>query len=813
MPLHARVMAMRAFDEFASDLAPGDTVRIRDQRWRVLSGHSHGTSPRLTTLEVQGDDAGNRGHRARFLLPFEPCERLPPEVRPAVVGARRWRHVARRALADAAPSWASLRSAARADLRLLPFQLEPAMAYVRGLGCRLLIADAVGLGKTVQAGLVIAEMFHRTPDGRALVVAPAGLRDQWQGELDARFGLRPQVLDAGSVARAGSELSSGANPWGAFPLVVTSIDYIKRPEVIRACESLAWDVMVFDEAHDLCGRSDRASAASALAARARAVVILTATPHSGDDEAFERLRRLGDIDGRCPLLLFRRTRDELAASLPGRVSRRRSTLMRVRPTPAEARMHAGLLGYAEQVWRGFPSQSRGADASRLAVSVLLRRACSSPASLARSLERRISLLADVPLAAAAHQLLLPLAADGGDESPALELAAPGMADRNGEVAWLRSLLVLATSAIEDESKLGALRRLLARTAEPAIVFTQYRDTLARISQAVAADACVHLHGGLTPWERREAVRAFTTGKARLLLATDAASQGLNLHHRCRLVISLELPWTPLRLEQRVGRVDRLGQARTVHAIQLVAGGTSEESVVARLTGRAERAEAAVADAIVTGIDAATDAAGPPAISGALEARPVTSLRRDAEEEAARLTLVRALGAGPHEVGPSRPVVALLRSRVRGVARAATRRAPGRLWAFRLLICRRRGRLGLGHAGRGRRLGRAAPGTIRAGTACPPLAAADVARAPGGCACGARRAARPRTRRVRRPDGCARKGNRLGAAPPSGQAREPGRPGRPLRSPPRAGRRDRVAPPRRPPVRLRPRVRRCADVKW
>src|SRR6185436_10042393 len=105
--------------------------------------------------------------------PFEPCEQLPIDKRPCVVSARKWRRIARRLIADAAPAWTSLRAAARADINLIPFQLEPAMAYVRGQACRMLIADAVGLGKTVQAGLLLAEMFQHTPDGRALVIAPA----------------------------------------------------------------------------------------------------------------------------------------------------------------------------------------------------------------------------------------------------------------------------------------------------------------------------------------------------------------------------------------------------------------------------------------------------------------------------------------------------------------------------------------------------------------------------------------------------------------------------------------------------------------
>src|SRR5436190_246298 len=159
---------------------------------------------------------------------------------------------------------------------------------LRGDGCRFLIADAVGLGKTVQAGLMIAEVLLRQGDARAIVICPAGLREQWRDELQNRFRLSADILDAAGVARATATLPVGFNPWAAASLVITSIDYVKRPEVMRCLETLIWDLVIFDEAHALAGRSDRAMAATVLGGRARVLVMLTATPHSGDAEAFRR---------------------------------------------------------------------------------------------------------------------------------------------------------------------------------------------------------------------------------------------------------------------------------------------------------------------------------------------------------------------------------------------------------------------------------------------------------------------------------------------------------------------------------------------
>ena len=176
------------------------------------------------------------------------------------------------------------------------------------------------------------------------------------------------------------------------------------------------------------------------------------------------------------------------------------------------------------------------------------------------------------------------------------LGAPGLDDAREERAWLDRMAAAAERAAKDERKLHALARLLRRTAEPAIVFTEYRDTQRAIEQHLSPlRRCVTLHGGLTRSERDGVLRRFDDGRADVLLATDAAGAGLNLHRRCRLVITLELPWSPVRLEQRVGRVDRIGQSRTVHAVHLVGRGTPEERVLAQLVAKAERARAALGD--------------------------------------------------------------------------------------------------------------------------------------------------------------------------------------------------------------------------
>ena len=619
----------------AAAIKRGDVIRIRDERWTVTESSAFRDT---TIVTVVGCDRTNRGTRTRYLLPFEPVERLPQVDTTRIVSRRRWRRLAAGALAQATPSFASLRTPAHADITILPYQLEPALAVSSGAAARILIADDVGLGKTIQAGLIVAEVLVRSGEARVLILCPAALRDQWGAELRGRFGLAPVVLDSASLGQAAS---AGVNPWATCPLVLTSMDYVKRPEVIRALEPLVWDLMVVDEAHGIARLSDRHAAATLLAQRARTIVLLTATPHSGDDASFDRLAAIGDIGGSFPLLVFRRTRSTVAGTVG-----RRTRWLKVAPTEIERQMHRALTAYVRRVWR-----RPATPAAALAMIVLTRRACSSPRSLARTLERRLALLS------AGHcgnpQLQLPLnPLEPADEEADVEMGAPGLEDPRDEQDALEALLVLARRAAGAESKLRVLARLLRRSREPAIVFTEYRDTLNTLERELAHVGTCQLHGGLTAAERALVIRQFTTGERRLLLATDAASEGLNLHQRCRLVVHLEVPWTPTRIEQRVGRVDRIGQSRTVHQVLLVAAGTVEESRVSNVARRALHAAAVLDDLSATPADERLIAAhiidnaplpGAPR-SGArlLTALATADLQTGAATEAARLRVVRQL---------------------------------------------------------------------------------------------------------------------------------------------------------------------------
>ena len=253
-----------------------------------------------------------------------------------------------------------------------------------------------------------------------------------------------------------------------------------------------------------------------------------------------------------------------------------------------------------------------------------------------------------------------------DGAPDSVIGAAGLSDVGRERALLDGLVRAAAQASRHESKLRFLLRFARRAREPLIVFTEYRDTLVYLERALAREghATVLLHGGMSPRERSETQRAFNEGGL-ILLATDAASEGLNLHRCCRTVVHFELPWTLSRLRQRTGRVDRFGQRRTVHEILLVARHTAERFVLAPLVRRAQaaRRQRQHPDRIVetlteSAIGAAVVAGAAIAVSQRAENEGRTmELGEEAAVEAARVERERSARAVvPSEIEPRRLIV-------------------------------------------------------------------------------------------------------------------------------------------------------------
>lgn len=634
-------------DAAPNPLIPGARVSARGRTWLVLE-----RTPYSDCAAVRLRATSATAPRDRTLLtPFDRIVRTDRAPRVQAAGRRRLLHELRHAAYEAHP-WGGLRTTARGAFDILPYQLEPAMALAAG-AVRILIADVVGLGKTIQAGLALSELAARGECFRALVACPAGVRHQWRDELTERFGLEVTFADSRWLTDRVRDLPPDVNPWALPGLYIASFDLLKRPEVLRPLEDVLWDALVVDEAHNASAGTARRTAVDAIARRARRVILLTATPHSGDPADYAALISLGAIAPDDRLVIFRRARADVGA---GPV--RRSAFIAVRLSAAERQMHRLLDDYSSRVCR--EADARGDARARLAAIVLHKRALSSAASLHASASRRRDLLALAERPSSA-QLVLPFADEDplGDAVEDAVLAAPGLADAQEEQVVLERVVNSAAAAARDESKVRALIRLLRRLREPAIVFTEYRDTLERLAERLGAAgiSVLLLHGGLDPAARAQTQRAFNTASA-VLLATDAASEGLNLQARCRVVIHFELPWAPGRLEQRAGRVDRIGQTRRVHEILLVACDTAERRVLAPLAARAARVSAAHRRSAT--LDLLTESAVASAILGEERVRtvldqrserpdvtaspPPDTWRDDAVREAARLVELRRVAA-------------------------------------------------------------------------------------------------------------------------------------------------------------------------
>jgi superfamily II DNA or RNA helicase len=541
----------------------GTFTWIRQRRWHVeRMVRETGT----IRFDVVAD-----GERRTFLWPFDRPRQVaavsrPVRVRPAGGRARM------AGLLAGTFGVRSIRSAADANIDLYPHQLEPVLAFIDGWR-RLLVADEVGLGKTIQAGLALAELNRRCPNLRALVVAPAGLCDQWRQELAARFRIRCRPAEA--VAETAEEWTfRGDDPWLHPGVWIGSIDYLKQDYVRAAIPSVPWDLVVVDEAHTAAGRSDRHAAVHALCRGARRVMLLTATPHSGNTADFGRLVSIGHLGTLDPaidgLLVFRRTRATVGLHIQRRVRWHRVPLR-----PVAAQMFDKLVRF-ERAVRASSASTADESTAALLCSVLLRRACSTLTSLDRTLARRLEWLRSRKTGVEAADWLqprLPLNEDeDDDEVPDDErraLTATTWLPAGREIQALEGIRALLVNSEGADAKLSRLIRLLGRANEPAVVFTEFRDSLQAVVSAVGVRHTVaELHGGMSQSERRRELDRFLGGQAAVLVATDVAGQGLNLQPRARWVINLDIPWNPVRLEQRIGRVDRIGQRKHVHVTVL-----------------------------------------------------------------------------------------------------------------------------------------------------------------------------------------------------------------------------------------------------
>ncbi|MBI3818877.1 MAG: DUF3883 domain-containing protein [Planctomycetes bacterium] len=514
-------------------------------------------------------------------------------------------------------------------IRTLPHQIEA--VYQRMLlqpRLRFLLADDPGAGKTIMAGLLIKEMKLREAIDRVLVLCPAPLTIQWQDELSKWFSESFEIIDS---ARDKGQL---INPWEKESQVIASLDYAKQDDVReRVCQQ-RWDLVIIDEAHkcsaytkksktgDDVDKTKRYQLAERLASTTDNLLLLTATPHHGDDDRFSHFIRLLDPDvfpephrlgdrareirreilklgQNCPWAL-RRLKEDLRDLNGNRIfPDRHAHTVPFRLNREEYDLYKAVTAYINQF---LPHQGTGGKRQSVALArtVLQRRLASSTMAIFESIRRRLEKqerllqeLEELPpqqRAKRLRQIQGRLEDAEQDEDDLDDEDRDRLADEatvateldhlRAEIAAIRELLTYARKVKDraSDTKLAALRDCLA-AAEfkelqdgrgKLLIFTEHRDTLKYIREQLEkwGYSTCEIHGGMNPRERKAAQEKFRTG-VQICVATEAAGEGINLQF-CHLMINYDLPWNPTRLEQRLGRIHRIGQERDCYAFNFVA---------------------------------------------------------------------------------------------------------------------------------------------------------------------------------------------------------------------------------------------------
>lgn len=542
---------------------------------RPLSGNENDIVVLDPTLEIASVEA------ARFDLPED--ARTTVQAKAALL-ADALRLTLRR---GAGP----FRSAAQLAFEPRTYQLVPLLMALRLQVPRLLIADDVGIGKTIEAGLILREFMDRGEVDAFSVLCPPHLVDQWIIELKDRFGIDAVAVTSGTAARLERNLPLAQTLFDAYPYTVVSLDYIKaekrREGFARACP----DFVIVDEAHACVGthkgKQQRFELLQGLAKDAeRRFIMLTATPHSGDEEAFARLLSLIDQDFATLDFESARYRERLARHF---VQRRRVDLIEgdwhedrsfpkhettehaYRLSPEHLAFQEAVLDYCLEVVSKAGEQKRDQRLAFWGTLALMRCVGSSPAAALSALRNRAASEAD--------RLEPQIYDEDGDDEDAVDIE-PSTAFSDDPA--LRALIDQAGDLVEAkdpklDALVGALKPLIKSGANP-VVFCRYLATAehvkAGLRRAFPKLIIESVTGELTPDERRDRVAEMALedaeeGAQRILVATDCLSEGINLQQLFDTVVHYDLSWNPTRHQQREGRVDRFGQpAESVRSIMM-----------------------------------------------------------------------------------------------------------------------------------------------------------------------------------------------------------------------------------------------------
>lgn len=520
----------------------------------------------------------------------------------------------------------NIQSPFRSGIDIEDYQLDPVVRAIQMPRVSLLIADDVGLGKTIEAGLVAQEMMLRQRVQKILVVCPSSLQVQWQQQMRDKFGLDFRIVGSDLMKQLRRTRGIHVNPWTHYPRLITSIDFLKRDRPLRLMREVLpkegesiyprrFDLLIVDEAHNVAPSgsgnyaidSQRTAAIRLLAPHFEHKMFLTATPHNGYPESFTALLELLDSQrfargvtpdrSQLEVVMVRRLKRELPPKWDGtpRFPKRQLEAIAVDYTPEEKAVNR-MLGEYTQLRRKNAQDNVELYSTEFVLKLLKKRLFSSPAAFLTTLEKhqksieskrrksRTSLkksnlgILRRQLAGLEEDFADDMAYEESTDS-AIDFTSRLFSELNSEEKQLLEQMLdwAETAERNPDSKAQQLLAWLEEVIRPngkwsnqrVIIFTEYRATQKWLYDLLANrgfakdNRLMTMYGGINPDEREKVKAAFQANPevspVRILLATDAASEGLDLQNYCSNLIHYEIPWNPNRMEQRNGRIDRHGQ--------------------------------------------------------------------------------------------------------------------------------------------------------------------------------------------------------------------------------------------------------------
>ena len=634
----------------------GQIVTVRQRRYVVVDVQKSGLSPTLLALGAQEghhlltlnsiEDDGV-GETLQVIWEVEPGTSIEeklglpqpvgfdrPEVQDAFLNAVRWGAVS-------SADMRALQAPFRSGIDIEDYQLDPLVRAIQMPRANLLIADDVGLGKTVETGLVIQELIVRNRARTVLIVCPAGLQTHWRDQMRDKFGLEFRIVDSQIMKQLRRSRGIHTNPWTHFPRLITSIDFIKRDTPLRLFREVLpneityprrFDILVVDEAHNVSPSgsthyaidSQRTQAIREITPHFEHKLFLSATPHNGYPESFSALLELLDNQRfargvpperkQLESVMVRRLKSEIKDAWGDRrFPKRLLDVIEVPYSDEEKQIHRWLKEYSQSRQQNARDQEER-FAVEFVLKLLKKRLFSSPAAFAMTLAKHIESVKGHKRVAQPRQMTLGVlrrqlaqidedyANDEQyeeDTSEAVQAASPLIRSLSAqEQALLDKMYAWATNAAQiRDSKARAFISWLKEIVKPGgewstervIIFSEYRATQNWLFTLLAAEGLTEgerlmtLFGGMEDEKREQVKAAFQTNPedsaVRILLATDAASEGIDLQNFCHRLVHFEIPWNPNRMEQRNGRVDRHGQKHDVLIYHFVAKGYKKQTEI------------------------------------------------------------------------------------------------------------------------------------------------------------------------------------------------------------------------------------------